>query len=1611
MENAESRSCVKVYLCTNPEDSEERRALREVVFPAVRDQCRRVHAIDFRVIDPYEGPVLCSRPGPQARLRLLERCRKTSAGPFCVALVGQQYGSACLPMQVEVSEFQALLWTCQKMDISTQLLERWYRRDENAIPPAFFLHPRAGGKTDDGLADAEVSHQEIKATFQAAVTRCVQEDIFTWEKTHKYFSSALEKELRFALEKRPAEDTLRCLCYVYKPSNVQNLAATADLRDLLVDLRDQLLPGLLPPGNLLVHTASPATWRGSTESRKHYIQGLCEQLCADLLNLTDRTLVCKQSRSRDALSEELLHHVDLCRIYSSRYRAERSEVQHVKAYLEQGDTEQPLIISGGACTGKTVLLAHCAAQQVSTWLDSRNPVVVTRFVGSEKTTLKQLLRSVCYQITVKYCDQPWCHTFQNLIQLSKVFRNLLITASTAQRPLVLIIDGLDQLGTEDIKSPSLWWLPKSLPANVKLLISTAPKKAGILQSLRALYPKSSFFLELGLQERRDLSQMLADQLMARDRRITSGQQVYVSHVLATCPLPLCVDLLCEQVCEWSSESEVTESSVTSGVHNNIALFFSQLEKKHGRELVSRALCYLTLARLGLTEAEITDVLSSDNTVLSQFMPAGGILPYKLRLPEAAVELLLLDLEQFLVRRCVAGSQVLFWICRHFPLVVKKLYLQSSETAQERHALLADYFSGRWAYGRTKSLIVSRDAIKQSEPQDVPDTIPVKIYIDRLHPGQPWIFDSSTSKTCMYPNLRKILELPFQLKASGRLEELGRIVMSLGFHQAMLKAGRLEELVSELEDTSVFIFRQELRLLARIFKDTICFLQESPENLPMVIQAKLFPFLNVLPSFEGYVKQIYEEVMKSSGLAVVQSSLVALRSASWTLSEVECIPLADVLHLQCNTAVVILQNSSIWAWNENISGDFKLIHSFDLKFSSAKSTENFILLSTQCPRLFLCDIQAPSCILEIDVWSSMPDESTERCTRLLVEGFFVLESMMFVWYKDAGFIGVFNVNTGEGLPPLLCPTNVSCVSCCPSGELVLCGQDSGVVSVFTVQENWHLGTCSIPTRRPVSQIIYLDVENFVCVDNTGSIFMWDTENIAEPKLTKVHHLSESEEEILHTEHSQEDGALMVCKSQQIFLWDTCEWRMEEQFRAPAGKRFIRAVLAKVWHLIIASLKECPFLLVWKRTTGQCIMSLDTGHTQPLRLLKMESTLLALTQNGILTAWDLDMIYNVSLISRSAASVKKIVVHPNEGHFYTMDGTECVRRWGTLSGRADGIFQHESLVETFALSANSKHLVTATLVDIYVWQTVTGQNIQRISCNSSVSYLLITSNSNTVVSICEQGLSQVWKLRSGHTVCNIHVYLRNAVISPESTFVLGLYEQDLLAVNLWSGHVSKRFSCSRQMDVVAFQPLLNHADYVVVITSCGDLLTWRVTEETICQHVQIPCTFMSQPNLIQFSSDGNYAVLSTADNTINVLDTQNGRLCLLPAEGQVLLFSLDVAGRYVVFICEAKPSDCACDLHSRPVLNVVSVSDGKRVGRFHLGGIPSALCLSQDLCAHVGFEDGSVAVFTICDAPESSAVVSGRLSQIGQETPCVCVESQCWLPLTTATVKWTESVSAV
>ena len=56
--------------------------------------------------------------------------------------MGEKYGSLRVPGEVDAAEFEMILDAAVEVGLETQLLEEWYCRDENSVPPAYYLKPK-----------------------------------------------------------------------------------------------------------------------------------------------------------------------------------------------------------------------------------------------------------------------------------------------------------------------------------------------------------------------------------------------------------------------------------------------------------------------------------------------------------------------------------------------------------------------------------------------------------------------------------------------------------------------------------------------------------------------------------------------------------------------------------------------------------------------------------------------------------------------------------------------------------------------------------------------------------------------------------------------------------------------------------------------------------------------------------------------------------------------------------------------------------------------------------------------------------------------------------------------------------------------------------------------------------------------------------------------------------------------------------------------------------------------------------------------------------------------------------------------------------------------------
>ena len=188
-----------------------------------------------------------------------------------------------------------------------------------------------------------------------------------------------------------------------------------------------------------------------------------------------------------------------------------------------------------------------------------------------------------------------------------------LSLATADQPLVIILDSLDQLSNEDFARNLKWLsLKDALPANVHLVVSTLPGQS--LDVLKAFLPAENVLEVLPLEEHEGPA-ILDQMLSIAGRKVTSSQRDVIMSAFTRCPLPLYLRLATDIAMRWRSYDQVSLDEFPADVPSLVDKLFDRLETRYGPMFVSRALGYVTAAKNGLAVAELEDILSCDDDVL------------------------------------------------------------------------------------------------------------------------------------------------------------------------------------------------------------------------------------------------------------------------------------------------------------------------------------------------------------------------------------------------------------------------------------------------------------------------------------------------------------------------------------------------------------------------------------------------------------------------------------------------------------------------------------------------------------------------------------------------------------------------------------------------------------------------------------------------------------------------------------------------------------------------------------------------------------------------------------------------------------------------------------
>ena len=309
--------------------------------------------------------------------------------------------------------------------------------------------------------------------------------------------------------------------------------------------------------------------------------------------------------------------------------------------------------------------------------------MIYRFLGVTplSSDIRRPLISIIQQICTLY-QIEFSYSILDSMTIEKLKEQLeyIFTQIPPNEQLILIFDSIDQLQAENYDCSR--WLPTNYPLNIKCILSTIPAiterksltekiEHKILEGLKSLLDNNVTLIEITEFDERQAREVFQWWLERDQRRLTSLQMNWLEPKFVpftplpprsdeTEPTPLFLSLLYDVTLTWHSFDDKSDRRLPSikTTYQAIQSLYERMSKKHGSVLFRRAIGYLQFAG-GLTETELEDILSADDTVLQSiflhYLPPLDIF----RLPSTLWIRIRNDMQKYLVEKDVNNTNVIY----------------------------------------------------------------------------------------------------------------------------------------------------------------------------------------------------------------------------------------------------------------------------------------------------------------------------------------------------------------------------------------------------------------------------------------------------------------------------------------------------------------------------------------------------------------------------------------------------------------------------------------------------------------------------------------------------------------------------------------------------------------------------------------------------------------------------------------------------------------------------------------------------------------------------------------------------------------------------------------
>jgi WD40 repeat protein len=635
---------------TFTDTQEERNVLLEKIQPKLRESARE-HGIEVTLVDMRWGirDEITLDHGTWTECRKgIERCEEDSTGLFFLSLQSDKYGYMPLPKYVSEEDFSCRLSRCENEE-AKQLAIMWYTLDTNALPARYVLRNLENRK------DKEYWNVVLPALRSFLSGVCIDPLLDEL----RVDMSVTEWEAKFALRKKVNLD--RCL-WMHR-SFEGGVTTEQDAKMLLYDAHDPTVRRKLDDlkswmNSRLGRAAEKKITVKSYLNRDPEWNAYLTQWEQDVeRNLATELEKIKQHKSMWAqdgedlglpgeILEDIFHHYGWaygkCASFIGRDQllSECLESVHGTSSI-QNKYGVCLAIVASSGTGKTALMAKLAQllnleeQRLSAIEPERKRrTVIVRFCGTsrESKTGLDLVRSVCFHLLYlmkTHVDRQMepipdevPGKFDKAVEL--LHRLLQIY------PVILIVDSLDQLTDSTQARSQIQFLKGLRPhRDARIIVSTLPDDIGTGED-KYFYGCATRLQEANIpcitipapeSWSRDSVAIHIDMMKAmlrrKQRQLTPDQWNIVTSSVAPEPTVLYMSLAIRVIAEWKSYDQPSQLRLMPTVRQLISQVLESVEILHGAKLVRMALAMITFSVEGISDNEMEDLLSLDESVLDE----------------------------------------------------------------------------------------------------------------------------------------------------------------------------------------------------------------------------------------------------------------------------------------------------------------------------------------------------------------------------------------------------------------------------------------------------------------------------------------------------------------------------------------------------------------------------------------------------------------------------------------------------------------------------------------------------------------------------------------------------------------------------------------------------------------------------------------------------------------------------------------------------------------------------------------------------------------------------------------------------------------------------------